>query len=345
MMNPRLSALGALVLLAAVPAMAQSMPGDPDPKQVEALCRRDADADPPAGDLPTPAQRERLAHCDSEALLYGIGRPADPVQARLCAFVEADDAGSGGPAPLFAGNSMLMTIYANGMGVPRNPALAVKYACMSEDSSAAREYRVLHVAGLLHEDWYKPVFSPCDDATSGEAGGECAAHDARFKDVRFAASVAAFASRVPARAQAAFASLRAAQKHWAELRSDNEIDQSGTLRSAFVIDEQQRQNADFVAMLERLDHGAPPKLGRTQRDAAQRRIDAALQRLPQDPDARLGDTTITAGAIRATQAAWVAYRDAWGRFAAVAYPGWGADGAEAWVSIKRADMLEHLPMR
>lgn len=341
-MNPSPSIVAVLALLAASPVCAQGIPGEPDPKQVEALCQRYADTEPPAADQPTPAQQATLAHCDSEALLYGIGRPADPAQARLCAFAEADSLEQGHEAPLFGGTSILTTIYANGMGVPRNKALAVKYACMSQDSIAARQSRVMHVAGLLHESWYKPTFSPCDDATSGEAGGECAEHDARFKAVAFEAVVAAFASRVPPRAQAAFAGLRAAQKHWAELRSQNEIDLSGTLRNAFVTEEEQLQNADFAAMLERLERGAPPKLGRAQRDAAQKRIDAALRKLPAGKDAKLGDTTIAASDVQATQAGWIAYRDAWGRFAAAAYPGWGADGAEAWVSIKRADMLEHL---
>ncbi len=37
--------------------------------------------------------------------------------------------------------------------------------------------------------------------------------------------------------------------------------------------------------------------------------------------------------------AWLRYRSAWGTFAQAAYPHWGRDAAEAWVTMKRGDML------
>ena len=55
---------------------------EPPPGEDDRLCAQYANAEPPASDQPTPVQREAHAHCDREALLYGIGQPRDPVRAR-----------------------------------------------------------------------------------------------------------------------------------------------------------------------------------------------------------------------------------------------------------------------
>ncbi len=339
MMKPPRAAVLLIAAASLAGAMRAAAAAEPTAAEADALCARYADAEPPQADRPTLAQNDRLVGCDSEALLYGIGRPADPVQARLCAFGEEDRAH--GLPDLFKGESILMTIYANGMGVPRNLPVAVKLACGLDGAAMERIYRVPHLAGTSRQPFYKQVFSPCDDATSGFASGQCAAHDARIHDSALRVAVDAYASSLPAAARPAFAALRRAQARWAEERSGGEIDQAGTLRAAYVIAERQLQNDDFAAMLDRLAHGTPPRLGQAQRAAADRRIEAALSTLLARPAPRIGGE-IGADGIRAAQAAWIAYRDSWGGFAAIAYPGWGAAGAEAWVSLKRADMLERL---
>jgi hypothetical protein len=80
---------------------------------LEATCAR-VEALP----LPTPAplteaEQAALAGCDSEALYYGIGTPADPVKARQCAWLERGEHDG-----MLRGEVILMMIYANGLGVP-----------------------------------------------------------------------------------------------------------------------------------------------------------------------------------------------------------------------------------
>ena len=255
---------------------------EPPAGAAEALCARSADADPPASDQPTPLQRWSLAGCDGEALLYGIGQAADPVRARLCAFLERDEPDArGNGSGLFDGDGLLMTIYANGWGVRRNSAVATHLACESVDSAPAeREFRVSHVAGALHEPYYRAVFSPCDDITSGYAGGVCAAHDSRIAKAGQETAIEAYAARLPAPARPAFARLRKAQAGWSLARGGDEVDLTGSRRAADEIHEERLQDEDFVAMLTRLRRPEPPPpLSGPQFRQAQARIDAALPRL------------------------------------------------------------------
>jgi uncharacterized protein YecT (DUF1311 family) len=308
------------------------------------LCAQDAHAQPPPSDEPTPAQRSALVHCDGEALLYGIGRPADPVQARLCAFVQRDEGPrtADGQSGLFDGNGLLMTIYANGLGVPRNQAVAVHLACSGIWSAPAeRDWRVPHLAAMRHTS-SDATFSPCDDITSGASQGACAFHDSRIAAASRTQQIDAFAARLPIRAARSFAALRTSQTAWSDARGANEVDLSGSGRAAFETEEEELQDNDFLAMLHRLEKNPPPRLGTVQLQAAQARMDTILAKIlaaAPDPDDR---GTVTPDGVRTAQMAWLAYRDAWETFAAAAYPGWGADGARAWVTMKRADMLSHL---
>ncbi len=313
--------------------------GELDHDAVDLQCARVAQAAPPPGDLPTPAQHRALKGCDAEALYYGIGRPVDPVQARLCAFVQ--QAGEGSSQPYgFSGSHILMVIYANGLGAARNDAYAIHLACISSWAEAERDSRVAHLLGH-RESWYTNRFDFCDDATSGLTGGYCAAHDRRSRQQAQAAAIAAYAASLSVRARPAFAALSRAQAAWGEARSRDEVDLSGTSRAAFEIDEEDLQERDFVAMLHRLQGGNPPRLGPADLAAASARMRSALDRIAGEPG-YLQFGTVTRDGVARAQDAWKRYRDAWGAFADQAYPAWGATGAEAWLTMKRADMLAHL---
>ncbi len=326
-----------LVALAAV-ARAQGAGGPEPSAATRRICASVAAAAPRATDLPTRAQATALAGCDAEALYYGIGRPRDPAQARLCAFAQrgtkADD-GSG-----FSGNAMLMTIYANGIGARRDLRLATHLACEIGGAPAEVDGRVADLAAKAAAHWTGHDFSWCEDVTSGLAGGFCAAHDQRIAAAKRQKLLDAFAAGLHGAAAARFADLRRAQATWAQARGGNEIDLSGTLRGAFVVQEEELQDRDFLDMIERLRAGRPPPLGAAQLRAATVRMNAVLARIAAAGPAQMANWgTVTKQGIADTQAVWAGYRNAWGAFAAAAYPAWGSAGAEAWVTMKRADML------
>ena len=70
---------------------------------------------PPAGAKP----------CDSTGFCYGIDKPVDYAQARLCAFAEPD-------------LGVLAMLYANGQGVTRDYGVARKAVCDDRDAALRR---------------------------------------------------------------------------------------------------------------------------------------------------------------------------------------------------------------
>lgn len=192
----------------------------------KALCRKLRDREPPESDRPDAAVAASLRGCDSEALYYGIGRPADPVRARQCAFLEAerDDAG------VFSGRTMLMTIYANGRGANRDLDVATHLACGIEGAPMESHGRVTHLAELKAKGWKGQDFHFCDDITSGLAMGYCASHDATIAGALRDAALAAMASGWSVAEKQAFARLRAAHNAYVEAHGDGEVDMRGTAR-------------------------------------------------------------------------------------------------------------------
>ena len=82
--------------------------------------------------------------CNSASSYYGLGSREDVAEARRCAALERLElvnpwaaVGSGNPNPLdvlnISGPATLTMIYANGNGVQRNTALAMRFACESLD--------------------------------------------------------------------------------------------------------------------------------------------------------------------------------------------------------------------
>lgn len=332
-------ARGLIGLLFLLNGSAAAIAAEANQATADAQCAQVAGVEPPQTDMPTPAQHQTLIGCDAEALYYGIGREADPLQARRCAFVQQSQELDRQPFG-FSGSHMLMVIYANGIGARRNIPYAIHLACTSSWTGGERDGRVAHLLGR-QEHWYKNQFAFCDDASSGLTGGYCAAHIDRLKQQEQVNALAAYAASLPAGAQPAFMALTRAQAVWGEVRSRNEVDLTGTLRAALVLDEEALQERDFVDMVNRLKAGHPPRLGPVDLAAAQARMQTTLNHILRERDS-LNAGTVNQAGVAETQGSWEAYRDAWGAFADTVYPAWGAAAAEAWITLKRADMLARL---
>ena len=170
----RLAAVSLAVLLAAPAAAADwNWADDPASRRPEyassvAACERVRDLQPPASDRADPAQAAGLADSEVEALYYGIGMAADPVQARQCALRNVDSVGADN-AFLFAGNDLLLTIYANGVGAERDLELATALACRMRGAIAEVHGRVSHLQAMKDSADPGTGFHFCDDITSGPA--------------------------------------------------------------------------------------------------------------------------------------------------------------------------------
>ena len=300
-----------------------------------ALCRRLRDREPPASDRPGPAAEAALKGCDSEALYYGIGRPADPVRARQCAFVEAQ-AGEGG---VFSGRTMLMTIYANGRGAGRDLDVAIHLACGIEGAPMESHGRVSRLAELKSKGWKGQDFHFCDDVTSGLAMGYCASHEARLAGARRESALAAMASGWTAASRQAFERLRAAHAAYVEAHGSGEIDLSGTARAAIAINAEEALRDELQDVLERLRSGRSMPTPAARLAAEDAQLNAAYRKRLQEAGGGDYPGAVTKEGIRAAERAWLRYRDAFLAFAAVQYPRVPSDELAAWLTRRRTALL------
>jgi hypothetical protein len=301
----------------------------------KAICRKLRDREPPASDRPDPATARSLKGCDSEALYYGIGKPADPVRARQCAFVEAE----GDEGGVFWGRTMLMTIYANGRGAKRDLEVAAHLACGIEGAAMESHGRVTRLAELEAKAWKGRDFHFCDDITSGLAMGHCARH---FADVEKAKRESEMAERTRGWTMAekrALAGLRRAHEAYVEAHGLGETDLSGTARGAMVVEAEERERDSFAALLASLSAGHLPPGGAPAYRAADLRLNAAYRQVIRDIAPSESPGAVTREGIRDAQRAWLRYRDAFLAFAAVKFPRVGRDGLAAWLTEQRTEVL------
>jgi uncharacterized protein YecT (DUF1311 family) len=308
-----------------------------------AICRRVAGATLPAGDLPTPAEAAALADCSSQALYYGIGRPADPRAARLCAVVENRSADPQVTDFGFAGDRMLMTVYANGRGAARDLDLATALACRSGFAPAEVDARVRHLARLKAEAWTGSDFSLCDDVTSGLMQGVCADHDQLVARAARASAFAALAAHWTPAERAAWGPVQKAAAAFVDARGQNEVDQSGTGRGAFVVGAEEKAERAAAVLLADAEAGRIAPASAAEAKAADTALNAAYGALMARAPALARDTTLTAAGLATTERAWLRYRDAWLAFARLRYPALAPDALLARLTRDRTAQLADVP--
>ena len=272
----------------------------------------------------------------SEALYYGIGVPADPARALQQAMRERTGPDSGAS---FSGDAMLMTIYANGLGAPRDLDRAIAIACTLDGAPSEQDGRVNHLAALKAQHWTGHDFSFCDDITSGYAQGLCAAHDAAVADAKRKQQLASVTAGWSAADQRAFLPLQRAAASYAEARGGNEVDQSGTARAAMAIGEQQQAETEFLDLLRSLEEGRGPAFTAEQAAAADAKLNAVYQRIQHVADTSSWGS-VTKDGIRIVQRAWLRYRDAWITFAQTRFPAVSADSLRSALTEQRLAVLE-----
>lgn len=291
-----------MTILAATSLAALASPHGALAADYDAECKKLASIGVPANDLPSDAEKPALAGCDSEALYYGIGRPADLATARKCALLEpAVDPKNPAPTGL-RGPAVLAMIYANGKGVRRNLDLARRFVCEIDGAPAERDARLEHLSKL---EGGSGKFDVCDDITSGFMGGECAHRDERIAAVKRDARLSAVVKKLPA---SEWASLRSGADAFFDARTGKEVDLSGTSRSQFVIEERGKLEDTLADDLQLLaSHKKPPTPPRDF-PTADAELTATYDALMKRTDFPRG--TVTLDGIRDTERAWIAYRDA-----------------------------------
>lgn len=310
---------------------------DPSFAASKAVCRKLGAPVIPAADRPNAAETAALKDCNSEALYYGEGMAADYVKARQCAVIE-DDRGDD-DAGFFGGRTMLMQIYANGLGVPRNLDLATALACSVEAAPAENDGRVVHLQGLAATDH----FDVCDDITSGYAGGFCAGRESTIAGFARDQKIDAVVKRLPPASTALFAPMKTAFDAFTEAHSGGEVDLSGSARVEFEIEAEDAERDQFFKDLTRLADGQWPAASHADAAAADAGLNQHYRASLDMCKSADNSSTVTVDDVRAAQRAWLVYRDAYVKFAGAAAPKVGADAILARLTKLRMAELDDLP--
>jgi TPR repeat protein len=280
------------------------------------------------------------ADCDSSAFYYGIGRERDYAAAAACAEMERfkqvnkDDS-------LFTGSGVLAMVYANGEGVPRNVEDARHYVCEIKEADAAEtEARLKLLDQIAMTPKGAPHFDLCKTGSSGLSEGWCASIEVRLHDAkRYEEMVKIFDALTPA-GQEAFKKLQAAEGAFEEQRTVKEVDQTGTARGAFSLEEEDRMRAQFVSDLKlfaKPDFSEPVTLA-----VVDAKVNAEYANLQANGARIFRDGTITPAGVAETQAAYIKLREAWRAYAAVVYPTVAGDAVVTQLARERLYHLHKL---
>ncbi|WP_198116713.1 lysozyme inhibitor LprI family protein [Massilia rhizosphaerae] len=293
-------------------------------------CMRVEHAVAPAAPAPAPG-----ATCDASRLYYekrsqAVTSPAEWQTVRACALARGD-------------NAVLMMLYANGFGVPRDLDIAIHYACSLDFAAKAEmEARIAHLAGGLPAG---AVFDQCDDITSGMMGSVCAGiRQSQAGRVR-AARLDRVARAIPASARPAFKTLRAAADAYAGAATA-EVDMQGTAAPALAIEHEGKLDEQFMrAVLDVLD-GKVAATTPTEAKRLDGELNAVYQDLmnapakQKDESARIGASTVERGDVRKAERLWLAYRDAFLAFRGTLPSGPNPDAIEALLLRQRIAALK-----
>jgi uncharacterized protein YecT (DUF1311 family) len=245
-------------------------------------------------------------------------------------------------ATAHADNAVLMMLYANGLGVPRDADTALHYACVMEHvAKAEMESRVAHLAAPARAG---VRFDQCDDITSGYMGSVCAAIredvDGRVRTAR----LDRLAASLPAPSRIAFARLRVAAERYVGV-SGAEVDMQGTAAPALALEYQASLREEFMqAALDTAGGKLPSASGaeHARHDAELNALYKNVMALPSKqegwPD-RIGSSTIEHAAVRAVERQWLVYRDAFVAFAATLPSGPDAASVKALLTSQRTAQL------
>jgi uncharacterized protein YecT (DUF1311 family) len=292
----------------------------------------------PSGDEPTPAQAKALAKCTSSDLYYGIGQPADPARARLCAYVEI--AGGGVPnQPVFWGPAILIMVYANGSGIARNFDLALRFECEFQGD----QYRIQYLEELKAKDWKGSDFDLCG-ANGAPPYVYCSNLSARMGEVVSHGQLDTILSKWSSTDKLAFSKLRTAAEAFFAARAEIETDASGIGHNRFAYENYSELLDDLVSALARFEKGEMPHFThadfiKADRELNQVYTEAMKERRDADQQAPPEAHRATADGMRKTERLWLAYLVAWLQFARQKYPAVTEDSWRTWLTQQRVEQL------
>lgn len=323
---PKNNILAIFLTLVSTAAFCQTEISDPGAKQI---CASVKEVELPVADRPTPAEESALAGCSSVDAYFGFGGPADPVKARKCAHAEIDR----GATPPLGGKTILMMVYANARGVPRNFDVALKLACTVGGAPGDAAGRVHQLDRLKKTNWAGNNFSICDHSSGHELYEQCAILQERFDKIEREQKLNDLTSAWSAREKRAFHSFRAEAENFFHVQASNGVNLEGT----FEIQEEIFLRNGLLSALEQFERGELPRHSAEEFHREEAEETATYQRTQIGAVAQWG--TVTRESVRKSEEEWHRYRNAWIVFAKQKYPSVNEQSWKAWLDQERTIML------
>jgi uncharacterized protein YecT (DUF1311 family) len=304
---------------------------------VDPICNQAEQVPVPNALLPTATEKARLPKdCSALDLYYGTDA-ARFARARVCGLMGWSALQSAPKDQDRLDNTDLLAlamIFGNGEGVKRNAPLARRFAC--ESGGFVETPAVLSAIDEGHLD-------VCSGYYGRRPNYLCILIDQDRATAGLQAEHARLQHTLPPQQLSAWKALDAARAQF--IKAEEADEPSGTTG---IVQTTMRWQADldldWLDDLKALDAGKPPADLVSAEDFS--KVDKEL-------NAKYKETlTVSAGCesgahicmspeeIRTAERAWLRYREAWVRMAAVRWPGIPADKVRAWLTFKRTDELQ-----
>ena len=298
-------------------------------------CDNEAAPEIPVKDQPSASERQLLKGCSSEALYFGIKVPRDPVKARKCAIIEAED----GKIRAYEGYGMLTMIYGNGVGVPRDVDLGLRLLCASEPPSYPTTWLPVGRTAAKRSGRRAEYYDFCDGTASSADAYLCELHEAKIRRPK---REARFAKLTADWSRADLTKLdRVREAHEAYIKScyENENYQSGLLGPAEEENFSEKQRQHFVELLQTAEGGMIPTFSRSRLNGTEGRLEAKYAAIFHNTDL-IDDLPNKKAGLLAGRRAWLRYRDAFLDLASSRYPRVDRNSVTGWLTKERIDLLE-----
>ena len=314
-------------------------------------CSKVADlALPQEADIPKPAA---FPACEAYKSYAGIGRPVNYAAARACAWKERAAQLAALPQNpkaatswAIGGDLILIDLYTNGLGTPRNLPLALHLACEENSGIAGDAIDALDALDALSKAPQPTAkqsskrFEVCDSAYSTLSMNFCGDYQSQVVEVQRNRAFARIAADWTAPQKSAFAKVRAAEEEYVKVHV-GELDQGGTIHGMRDLGSMEIMRNNFLLDLRQFENGT------TARDQNAAAVESRMKKQYEENLAAArapvseteSGTAVTAGSVTKTQAAWQRYRDAWLAFAALRYPSVSAAAFRAYFADQRYRLL------
>jgi hypothetical protein len=297
--------------------------------QSQAICRSVISRRVPAADRPRPQLTSSLSECRPLDLYYNRPERRDPVRARLCALSEV---GRGQPEE---SRLVLMNLYANGEGVPRNLDLSIHLACGMNVVPAEMHARVMRLDRLRTQRWTGSDFDYVLDDRSSFPSAAGVHYYIRIDTERRNAELRRLTAAWPAAQLDALFRLERAKAAYAQAHARVAIFQASP---AEWIEYGPIENVEeaFLAQIHALSSGQVPDYSPIQIEATRQRMESNY-RVSQRP--REDTPDLASADFDRVEQAWRAYRDAFIRLAQIRSPELSRNRLATWLGRTRPDRL------